>query len=130
MKINVSIYLFSCLIILSIFSCKQQVSSDLQHANITVTEARNKQGKPRVMFLDVRTPAEIAKGKIAGALEIDYRADGFEEKVKDLDKDIDYVVYCKSGGRSAKAQAIMKNNGFINTYNMTGGYTAWNSSKN
>lgn len=82
------------------------------------------------MFLDVRTPAEIAKGKIAGALEIDYRADGFEEKVKDLDKDIDYVVYCKSGGRSAKAQAIMKNNGFINTYNMTGGYTAWNSSKN
>ncbi len=130
MKINVCIYLLSCLLFLPIFSCKQQVSSDPQHANITVTEARNKQGKPRVVFLDVRTPEEIAEGKIMGALEIDYRADDFKEKIEGLEKDKEYVVYCRSGGRSAKAQGIMKKNGFIKTYNMKGGYTAWTSSEN
>jgi len=35
------------------------------------------------------------------------------------------VAQCKSGGRSQKAVDLLKQNGFQNVRNMTGGITAW-----
>ena len=46
-------------------------------------------------------------------------------KLNELDKDKHYYVYCKSGGRSAQACAIMKQLGFKRTYNLLGGITSW-----
>jgi rhodanese-related sulfurtransferase len=42
-----------------------------------------------------------------------------------LPNNIDIVVHCKSGGRSALASAFLDSLGFTRVFNMTGGFTAW-----
>jgi len=78
-----------------------------------------------VQLIDVRTPEEVAEGTIAGAINFDFRADDFTEKLKVLDKDKAVYVFCRSGGRSANAAAIMKELGFSEIYDLEGGITAW-----
>lgn len=79
-----------------------------------------------VGILDVRTADEFNEGYIPGALNIDiYKGQGFLEEVNQLDKSKDYYVYCRSGARSAQACAIMREQGFENTYNLIGGITDW-----
>jgi rhodanese-related sulfurtransferase len=80
-----------------------------------------------VIILDVRTPVEIEKGKIPGALEIDFIGGSFEKELAKLDKSKPVYIYCAAGGRSKKAQNIMKNKGFNETYNLLGGYGDWSS---
>jgi len=52
--------------------------------------------QPEVIFLDVRTPEEIADGHIPGAAMADVKASNFEEEIKQLDPNKEYVVYCSS----------------------------------
>ena len=59
------------------------------------------------MIVDVRTPAEYAAGHLEGALNLDLQAPSFDEAVDDLDSDVDYVVYCQTGNRSAQAVSVM-----------------------
>jgi sulfur-carrier protein adenylyltransferase/sulfurtransferase len=40
-------------------------------------------------------------------------------------KDREIVVHCKSGARSQKAALALKQAGFTNVSNLTGGITAW-----
>ncbi|MFM7054947.1 MAG: rhodanese-like domain-containing protein [Bacteroidota bacterium] len=76
-------------------------------------------------LLDVRTPGEIAKGSIKGSVNLDFFDDNFESKLAQLDKTKPVFVYCASGGRSADAMDMMKKKGFVEVYNMLGGYNAW-----
>ena len=62
--------------------------------------------------IDVRTPSEYAAGNIEGALNIDVQAADFADRVGELPKDDTYVVYCRSGHRSAAAIDIMEDLGF------------------
>jgi rhodanese-related sulfurtransferase len=78
-----------------------------------------------IQLVDVRTPEEVAEGTIAGAINFDFRADGFEEKLDVLDKSKPVYVFCRSGGRSANAASIMKEMGFTRIYDLDGGITAW-----
>ncbi len=78
-----------------------------------------------IVVLDVRSPEELEDGFIEGAINIDYRADDFSEKVNLLNKDLKYLVYCQSSIRSTKAVAKMKELGFVTLYNMEGGYRDW-----
>ena len=77
------------------------------------------------VLLDVRTPPEIAAGKIEGALEIDYKAADFADRIATLDTTKTYLVYCRSGRRSAAACELMKQRGFDVLYNLEGGYLDW-----
>lgn len=77
------------------------------------------------VVLDVRTPPEIAAGKIAGALELDYKSPDFRERLAALDTTKTYLVYCRSGNRSGKACAIMAEMGYDTLYNLAGGYLDW-----
>ena len=67
------------------------------------------------LILDVRTPAEVAEGHLAGALFVDFLADDFKEKVVELDKSADYILHCRSGNRSGQAVVIMADLGFTGT---------------
>jgi len=84
------------------------------------------EANPEAILLDVRTPGEIAGGKIEGALELDYRSSDFQQKLQELDKDRTYVVYCKSGGRSGRTCQMMEAAGFSSYYNLEGGMNAYN----
>ena len=77
------------------------------------------------LVLDVRTPAEIARGKLAGASVIDFNGPRFEQKVALIARDKPVFVYCASGNRSGQAAALMSKLGFAKVYNLSGGITAW-----
>ena len=79
------------------------------------------------VVLDVRTKEELEEsGKIPNALHIDiFKGQGFIDDIEKLDAAKNYYVYCRSGGRSAQACAIMNQLGFSNTYNLLGGFTEW-----
>ena len=64
------------------------------------------------VVIDVRTPAEYAAGHIAGAQNIDVEAGDFAAKISTLDKKAAYLVYCRSGRRSAIAADEMAKAGF------------------
>lgn len=84
------------------------------------------------VILDVRTLAEVEElGIIPNAIHIDiYRGQGFIDEVEQLDTTKNYYVYCKSGGRSAQACAIMNQLGFANAYNLLGGFSQWKGNIN
>ena len=62
--------------------------------------------------IDVRTPAEFDEGHVDGAVNIDVTAPDFEDRLAELDPEASYVVYCRSGSRSADAAARMREAGF------------------
>ncbi len=72
--------------------------------------------------IDVRTPAEIARGKMKGAHEINFMSSNFKKRLEHLPKDRPYLVYCRSGRRSASACSAMLEMGFSQVYNLRGGY--------
>lgn len=86
---------------------------------------RTKLAEENIVILDVRTPGEVERGAIEGALNIDFRAPDFQEKIADLDPDKTYLVYCQGGGRSAKACNMMQDMGFSTLYEMKNGYGNW-----
>jgi phage shock protein E len=64
------------------------------------------------VVIDVRTPAEFAAGHLAGAQNIDVEAGDFATRIASLDKDAKYLLYCRSGRRSAVAAELMAEAGF------------------
>lgn len=62
--------------------------------------------------IDVRTPSEFAEGHLEGAVNIDVSAPDFADRIGELDPAGTYVVYCRSGNRSAAAVEEMAELGF------------------
>ena len=71
-----------------------------------------------LVILDVRTREEYLSGNIPNAINIDVLSQDFKSKIDMLDKNKEYLVYCRSGNRSAIASSIMSTNGFLNIYNL------------
>ncbi|HRW37527.1 MAG: rhodanese-like domain-containing protein [Acidimicrobiales bacterium] len=61
--------------------------------------------------IDVRTPEEFDEGHILGAERIGLADADFTDRIAELDADGAYVVYCRSGNRSAQAAAQMRDLG-------------------
>ena len=80
---------------------------------------------PKIVVFDVRTPEEFAKGHIAGAKNVDFKAADFAEKVAALDKSKTYLVHCAAGGRSSKTLDLMKGKNFAALYHLNEGFKAW-----
>jgi molybdopterin/thiamine biosynthesis adenylyltransferase/rhodanese-related sulfurtransferase/molybdopterin converting factor small subunit len=75
------------------------------------------------LLIDVREPheyqiASIAKAKLIPLGEV-------AKRLSEIDPDAEIVVHCKSGGRSAKAVELLRQNGYKNVANMRGGILAW-----
>ena len=82
-------------------------------------------GNPNFVLLDVRTPKEFFARRIEGAINLDFYELNFNKELSKLDPSKTYLVYCKTGGRSASAQKIMFRMGFKKVYNMLGGTVDW-----
>lgn len=82
---------------------------------------------PEVVVIDVRTPEEFAEGHIEGATLIDINSPTFGDAIDALDRDANYLVYCRSDNRSGQAVAIMQQVGFERLWDMDGGVVAWSA---
>lgn len=71
--------------------------------------------------IDVRTQSEFNQGHLPGAMLMDVSKSDFIEKIRRLDRNTQYVVYCKTGIRSGRAIQIMQREGFGDLCNIRGG---------
>lgn len=77
------------------------------------------------MIIDVRTLEEFKSGHLADAVNIDYKSPDFRTNVDKLDRNKEYLIYCRSGARSAGAARVMLDLGFTRLHNLTSGITGW-----
>lgn len=77
------------------------------------------------ILLDVRTPAEFARGKIAGSINVP--VDTIKRDIEGVvvDKHAKIYVYCLSGSRSAFAVETMVKLGYTNVFDMKYGLLGW-----
>ena len=104
-------------------STLQQVTSTIAK-DVTIAEFKELILKGGII-LDVRTPNEFNEGHLENAININFYDPNFKTEIAKLDRTKTILVYCRSGGRSAKSMNIMKDNGFQTVYNMLGGYSSW-----
>jgi molybdopterin/thiamine biosynthesis adenylyltransferase/rhodanese-related sulfurtransferase len=75
------------------------------------------------LILDVREPFEAAICSLPGARLIPLGE--LPRRLGELDRSAEIVVHCKSGGRSARATALLQERGFTRVFNLTGGILQW-----
>jgi rhodanese-related sulfurtransferase len=84
-------------------------------------EALLTEGK-KLDIVDVRETDEVAVGKIPGAVNIPLGL--VEFRMNELDKTKEYIMVCRSGGRSGRASQFLESQGY-KVINMTGGMLSW-----
>lgn len=104
-------------------------TNEPKFVNLSVAESheliQNNTANVHFVIIDVRTPTEFDEGHITDAMNIDFLNDSFQNRMGLLNIEITYLIYCRSGARSAQAMSIMADMGFMNVYNMLGGFTDW-----
>ncbi len=94
--------------------------------NLSSSEFENEiKNNNNAVVIDVRTLAEFKSGYILNAINIDISSADFADKINELDKNKDYYVYCRSGGRSATACQYMVSIGFKKVNNLEGGILSY-----
>ncbi len=79
-----------------------------------------------MVILDVRTLEEFSEGHLPGAVNLNFFAADFLEKVKAYEgKQI--LIHCASGGRSGQALSRLKDVSFTSLYHLKTGFTGWQS---
>lgn len=79
------------------------------------------------VMIDVRTAKEFDFGHIPNSINMDYLSEDFLEKIENLDKEKNYLIYCRSGRRSIRVCTWMRNGGFDNhkVFNLDRGFGDW-----
>jgi rhodanese-related sulfurtransferase len=78
---------------------------------------------PDTLIVDLRSDAEFNAGHIRGAINMNkgYVETMLVESYKDINMNI--VLYCIAGGISAMTQLTLKDYGYKNVYDISGGIT-------
>lgn len=102
---------------LSAMGCAQQNQSN----SITMEQFKEKlKNDKNLIVLDVRTPEEVAAGKIENSINIPVQV--LEQRINELNpyKSKEILVICRTQNRSAVAVDILKQQGY-NAKNVLGG---------
>jgi rhodanese-related sulfurtransferase len=78
-----------------------------------------------LVILDIRTTEEFNEAHLPDAIMVDYYAADFADQLDRLDKDVPYVLYCRTGNRTSDAVKTMKKLGFVEVYEIDGGIADW-----
>lgn len=119
MKYSSIIFVF-----ITFIACQNNISTNTIYS-ISPKEMSELLLMDAVQLIDVRSADEYSEGHIESAHNINYSASDFKEKIRHLDKEKPICVYCKKGGRSAKAAQVLKEQGFKKVYDLNGGVTNW-----
>jgi len=103
---------------------EKKVETKIEHVD-AAGAAKLLAGDKKPVVLDVRTPAEHAAARIAGARMIDFRAADFAAKVAELDRKQTYLVHCQAGGRSTNSLEVFKKLGFQHIIHLDDGFSGW-----
>ena len=96
-----------------------------KYKTIDVATFKEMKRRSDTVILDVRARAEQVDGVINGQRNLNVSAPEFKQQISKMDKSKTYLIYCRSGSRSAKACRIMAKHGFENLYSLKGGFLAW-----
>ena len=104
-----------------------QSNQDMSMQNISVQELKKILDKDPsdITLIDVREEEEYQISRIPRSQLIPLSTLDDSEELNKLDKSSTIYVHCKSGFRSQKAITKMKELGFLNLYNVSGGILAW-----
>ena len=98
----------------------------LRFKDVDLPTARNLiENQQNLQILDVRTPVEHADCRIRHSFNIDFYADDFEQQLATLDRQAEYLIYCRSGGRSAFTLEMLEGLGFTDVAHMPAGIEGW-----
>lgn len=130
-----------CVALILVFGCKPNsdstiaengsaVKSETQEAKVSqkvsIDEVADLVSNEKYRMIDLRTVKEVQEsGTIQFSNIMDFRSKEFEQQVDLLDKEDKYILYCKGGGRSAKALKMFNAKGFKHVKEMHEGYDAW-----
>jgi adenylyltransferase/sulfurtransferase len=93
-------------------------------SDATVSELKSRLDRGDEIFvLDVREPQEFQICRIPGTTLIPLGE--VPRRTGEIPRDREIVVHCKSGVRSAKAAAYLRQQGFTRVRNLKGGILAW-----
>ena len=96
----------------------------VKEINVTDLSDKFEQNNNNIELIDIRTPAEVARGVIPNALTlpmhlIPLKLDYFTDSTKE------FVIYCRTGSRSAQACMFLNQQGINNVLNLRGGIMSW-----
>ena len=75
------------------------------------------------LLIDVRSAEEYMAGNIDKAVNIP--VDEIRSRLDEIPADSNIFIYCEAGLRGYLAQRILKQNGYKNVFNLSGGYKLW-----
>ncbi|HMN13560.1 MAG TPA: rhodanese-like domain-containing protein [Bellilinea sp.] len=101
-----------------------EIPKDKGYGTVGAAKLNEEFAEKAPFLLDIRTPGEVEKGYIKGAVNIPVN-----DLLNNLDKlpaqDQPIVIYCGSGHRGGFALAALKLLGYTNVRNLAGGVGAW-----
>lgn len=109
------------IVLLSAISCAQQNPSN----SYTMEQFKEKlKNDKELIVLDVRTPEEVAGGKIENSINIPVQV--LEQRINELEKykNKEIAVVCRTQNRSSVGASILSKNGYNAKY-VLGGMTAF-----
>ncbi len=110
--------------ILIYYTQTQPLNMEIGYGDITIEQAKSLiESKPSLIILDVRTQEEYDSDHIEGAILIP--VDELENRLDELSKNDELLVYCQTGNRSTNAVNILQANGFTKIFHMNDGITGW-----
>ena len=93
---------------------------------ISVADTRKKlEAGQGFHFVDVREDNEWQKGRAAGARHLGKGIIERDIEEKFTDHNVEIILYCGGGFRSALAADALQKMGYTNVYSMAGGYKEW-----
>ncbi len=117
---------YSLFLFFMILSCRAQTGTAVSSASAGPDEFEKGFSTSGAQVLDVRTPGEFKSGHLKNAMHADWNnPEEFKQRLQYVDKNRPVFVYCLAGGRSAAAAAWLKEKGFTQVINLTGGINAW-----
>jgi rhodanese-related sulfurtransferase len=103
----------------------EEVEEKAGHQVVSAEKFKEALAEDDIQVIDVRTAAEYQGGTIGDAVNIDVMSSDFKTKIATLDKSKKTLIFCKVGGRSGRAGAMMEEMGFETVIDLSGGYAAW-----
>jgi adenylyltransferase/sulfurtransferase len=99
----------------------KNVKNGIPQLTVKELKARRDAGED-IFLLDVREPYEVQIAQIGGTV---IPQNDVPNRLAEIPRDREIVVHCRSGARSQRIAEFLKQSGYTQVVNLTGGILAW-----